>query len=191
MELSGYKEIKNFEVGISNFCYGSTDISLTFDDKTITFDATYVGEEPLCSLIVSVYELDRYPVNVGEETWDLEWQSEPGYFKIYMNRIISTGLLYLDIETDRIDGTYLDEVRKYSYVVPYQMYKDSIIKCALRALKTYGLTGFNENWIDGPDTFPLGALLNIMGYEAKRVENEFYSDIANEYEFLIQRMKEV
>ena len=67
-------------INIKELVVGSELIELKFGDKTISYDATYEGEEPLSTLIKSVVLLrDRIVENVDYSKCHLTWRSEPGY----------------------------------------------------------------------------------------------------------------
>ena len=70
-------------------------------------------------------------------------------------------------------------------------YKEAVIKESLRILKVYGLKGFNENWCDGDDVFPLNSLLSAMGTECTQTTEKWVvkSDIISELELLLLHLK--
>ena len=88
-------------INIKELVVGSELIELMFGDKTISYDATYEGEEPLSTLIKSVVLLrDRIVENVDYSKCHLTWRSEPGYLNLNFRKDTITDIVTLKTESD-------------------------------------------------------------------------------------------
>lgn len=173
-------------INIKELVVGSELIELTFGDKTISYDATYEGEEPLSTLIKSVVLLrDRIAENVNYSKCHLTWRSEPGYLNLNFRKDTITDVVTLKTESDT------HELNNLEIEFGFEEYKEAVIKESLRILKVYGLKGFNENWCDGDDVFPLNSLLSAMGTECTHTTEKWVvrSDIVSELELLLLHLK--
>ena len=173
-------------INIKELVVGSELIVLNFGDKTISYDATYEGEEPLSTLIKSVILLrDRIAENVDYSKCYLTWRSEPGYLNLNFRRNTITDLVILKTESDT------PKLNNLEIEFGFEEYKDAVIRESLRILKVYGLKGFNENWCDGNDVFPLNSLLSAMGTECTPTTEKWVvkSDIISELELLLLHLK--
>jgi hypothetical protein len=65
-------------------------------------------------------------------------------------------------------------------------YKKAVIRESLRVLKHYGINGFNRNWCDGTDTFPINSLIMILGSDTifQDKTDTFHGDIYAELDLL-------
>ena len=173
-------------INIKELVVGSELIELTFGDKTISYDATYEGEEPLSTLIKSVVLFrDRITENVNYSKCHLTWRSEPGYLNLNFRKDTITDVVTLKTESDT------PELNNLEIEFGFEEYKEAVIKESLRILKVYGLKGFNENWCDGDDVFPLNSLLSAMGTECTHTTEKWVvrSDIVSELELLLLHLK--
>ena len=167
------KKVNSFKIEIEQFWPGSESVKLSFgEDIEINFYATYVGVEPLTSMVRSLLEIERY------ECDKFIWQSEPGWIKFTIESV-SDNLLSMKITGD-------ENVEPQDILLPYEVYKRGVIDAALQALREYGCKGFNDNWADGCSAFFIGELLAIMGGESKFCSNENYrSSITGELNMLL------
>ena len=173
-------------INIKELVVGSELIELKFGDKTISYDATYEGEEPLSTLIKSVVLLrDRIVENVDYSKCHLTWRSEPGYLNLNFRKDTITDVVTLKTESDT------PELNNLEIEFGFEEYKEAVIKESLRILKVYGLKGFNENWCDGDDVFPLNSLLSAMGTECTQTTEKWVvkSNIISELELLLLHLK--
>ena len=173
-------------INIKELVVGSELIELKFGDKTISYDATYEGEEPLSTLIKSVVLLrDRIVENVDYSKCHLTWRSEPGYLNLNFRKDTITDIVTLKTESDT------PELNNLEIEFGFEEYKEAVIKESLCILKVYGLKGFNENWCDGDDVFPLNSLLSAMGTECTQTTEKWVvkSDIISELELLLLHLK--
>ena len=173
-------------INIKELVVGSELIELKFGDKTISYDATYEGEEPLSTLIKSVVLLrDRIVENVDYSKCHLTWRSEPGYLNLNFRKDTITDIVTLKTESDT------PELNNLEIEFGFEEYKEAVIKESLRILKVYGLKGFNENWCNGDDVFPLNSLLSAMGTECTHTSEKWVvrSNIFSELELLLLHLK--
>ena len=183
--LQEYSDME-IKINIKELVVGSELIELKFGDKTISYDATYEGEEPLSTLIKSVVLLrDRIVENVDYSKCHLTWRSEPGYLNLNFRKDTITNIVTLKTESDT------PELNNLEVEFSFEEYKEAVIKESLRILKVYGLKGFNENWCDGNDVFPLNSLLSAMGTECTQTTEKWVvkSDIISELELLLLQLK--
>jgi hypothetical protein len=174
------------KINIKELVVGSELIVLNFGEQTISYDATYEGEEPLSTLIKSIVLLrDRIAENADYSKCYLTWRSEPGYLNLNFRRNTITDLVILKTESDT------PELDNLEIEFGFEEYKEAVIRESLRILKVYGLKGFNENWCDGNDVFPLNSLLSAMGTECTHTTEKWVvkSDIISELELLLLHLK--
>ena len=70
-----------FEIRVKEICFGNETIEMVLGDHTIEFMPSYMGREPLTTLIDSLNEFEL-------EDWDdftITWADEPGCWKIELN----------------------------------------------------------------------------------------------------------
>jgi hypothetical protein len=176
----------DIKINLKHIEVGSELIELVFGETTIRFYATYVGEEPLSTLIKSVVLLrDRIAENVDYSKCYLKWRSEPGYLNLNFRKDAITDIVILKTESDT------PELNDLEIKFGFEEYREAVITESLRILKVYGLKGFNENWCDGNDVFPLNSLLSAMGTECTQTTKKWVvkSDIISELELLLQHLK--
>lgn len=179
-------------IQVSNMSWGGEDIELIFGDTKIQYSPTYMGVEPITSLLWVLSETIRSDMLIDNR---LIWLDEPGKLEIDMERDdAKNDLLFLDIKNypyfgcgDNRDDVYSNE---WHLEVSFSCFKDAVIKEAIRLLKVYGLGGFNQNWLKGNDTFPVNSLLILLGNKADngdigdKYKDEFHSDILKELKML-------
>ena len=80
--------VNSFDIEIKSLSWGSEDIVLTFDNQEISFYATYMGREPLSSLIKSLIVLEEEIENSDYTLCFTKWCSEPGVldFEMYKDK---------------------------------------------------------------------------------------------------------
>ena len=141
-----------------------------FDDLKICFYASYMGQEPLASLIQAVYELEEEgfcDIDSDETRYeaDIQWLSEPGYLKMMFYR--KEDILHIHLKTaDDFEGKAIME-EELRFSVLFKTLKDAVIRESLRILRKYGIRGYYESWSDHRD-FPLGMLLILLGCSSEQ-----------------------
>lgn len=179
--------ITDIRINVSSISWGGEDIELIFDKTKINYSPTYMGVEPITSLLWVLAESikDCEPVDSS-----IKWYDEPGKLEIDMMMEDSEDdLLYLDIKKypyfgsgDNQDDVYSDE---WHLEVSFSCFKEAVIKEAIRLLKIYGIGGFNQNWLNGNDTFPINSLLILLGNRCNNAyKDEYHSDILEELRML-------
>ncbi|MBR5550833.1 MAG: hypothetical protein IKV83_02805 [Muribaculaceae bacterium] len=175
------KSVSNVEIKVLDMEVGWQTINLMFDEICVLFRASYLGVCPLSSLISVVAEIDR-DIEYGNipDQMCLRWYKEPGMMQFDVkydgkNDYISIkitdedfflyGKQYSDIE---------NPMEEYHFEVSHEIFKSAVIKEATRMLKQYGIRGYNENWLDNFDEFPISSYLQLLGNES---EHDKESDI--------------
>ena len=146
---------------------------MTINDKIIPYYASYMGVEPLASMVGVCCEM-MLETHVDGHPYHTSWADEPGglHFTFSPEK---NGLLHIDIA---------DEITKEEWHedVPFEAFVAAIISESFRVLNAFGLYGYRSAWADNIE-FPLSRLMMICGLYCK--EN-FTSNLADEGEFLKQ-----
>lgn len=179
--------ITDISIHVSSISWGCEDIELIFGKTKINYSPTYMGVEPISSLLCVFAESIKDNKLVDNT---IKWYDEPGKLEIDMMMDDSEDdLLYLDIKNypyfgrgDNQDDVYSDE---WHLELSFSCFKDAVIKEAIRLLKVYGIGGFNQNWLDGNDIFPINSLLFLVGNRCNNAYKDVYhSDILEELRIL-------
>lgn len=175
--------VESFSIDIKQEWPGCEDVSIVFNrEVVIKFSATYVGPEPLTTMIDSLLSLQCYDED------EYIWYDEPGMIKFNVERA-SSSMLSMSIETDKAqDG---EDIKRWELMIPYDIYRQGIIDAAIAALKKYGCKGFNDNWADGNSAYFIGELLSLLTANCKiaKTDGNYYSDIKSELQTLIDVIK--
>ena len=162
--------VQRIDIKVVGFGNGWQTIRLTFDDTAVGFLASYSGECPLSSLITLVANIDD-DIQSGETSSrrHIEWFQEPGALQIIVNNdngideiIIKKtfkDVMDIDFTVEEIENP--DEL--YHFQVQRETLRNAVIAEATSMLKEFGIAGYNENWNDGPDNFPVAAFLRLLG----------------------------
>lgn len=203
--------VKDFRISVTNFSKGVQTIVLKFDDISISIDAIFVkkrafsefGGQPLSTLIEKVKFLSREvnpEDNIAFMATETEWCLNPGAFKLRFMKFFPSNILNLDIcrhhydiskrNTDfyRKQPEYSEE--RWSFQLPFEVFKQSVIHASLSLLKEYGYKGINSHWCDYAETFPLGTLMDVIGCNAQS-EKSSKTDVFKEFEHLLMTLREV
>lgn len=178
--------LTDIRINVKSICFGSEDLELIFGDTVIPFYASYIGPEPISTLIDSLIALEVELIENADQCYYVAWVDEPGYLKLDMWKKKESDKLHLEVKyNNEGDGIYHKE-EEWEYELSYQSYREAVLQESIRLLKQYGLDGFNQNWCDGNDTFPLNSLLTLLGNTSKfNQEKECsYSDIFSELRLL-------
>lgn len=178
--------ITDIKINVKSICFGSEEIELIYGDMVIPFYASYLGPEPMSSLIDSLIALEVELIINADQSYNVSWADEPGYLRLDMWKKKESDILHLEVEyNNEGDGIYHKE-EKWEFELSYQCYRKAIINESVRLLKQYGLAGYNRNWDDGNDTFPLNSLLILLGNTSKYDQEKecSYSDIFSELRLL-------
>ena len=147
-------KVNSFKVNVSQSGVGCEDITLSFgEDMVINFTASYIGAEPLTTMIESLKDLE------SRDSTSYIWWDEPGKIKFRIKRI-SSSLLSIRIDYDENESGR--DIHQRHILIPYDIYRQGIIDASIKALKEYGCTGFNKNWADGESAMFIGSLISIL-----------------------------
>lgn len=186
-------DVNSFDIKIKSLSWGSEDIVLTFDNQDISFHASYIGEEPLSSLIESLIALEEEIINLDYTHFFIKWQSEPGVLDIEMKKDKGKDHMKIIIKRDDDNMDVGDGTGAKTFELPYSLYKKTVIDTALKALVKYGVKGFNDSWSDGTETFPLCSLISLLTKTSSfnKTEESFHSDIYEELNCIRQALNNI
>lgn len=172
--------VDRVQIDVLDLEVGWETIRMTFDDRVIEYCASYVGEEPISTLVDAADALDGCYNGYREEKCFVQWQKEPGFIEITFYRKEDRDYIEMSIESDdpEIDG--------YSAYFDYSVFKDAVIKASLTVLKKYGIVGYSLGWNKSYHTFPVHQLLALLGIKSSisTVSDERYSSVFEELEIL-------
>ncbi len=177
--------ISDIEITVSEMAYGWQKIHLKFDDRQINFSGSYTGECPLSSLVTLVADIDADIENecIPDEIF-IKWFDEPGALDMDVKYDGNNDDIIIRISYESLirQGRIENPNEEYHFVVCHEALRNAVIKEASRMLRTYGLRGYNGNWADGMDNFPMSAFLRLLGNKSKfDSETDTYSsDLENE-----------
>ena len=182
--------ITDIKINVKSICFGSEDIELIFGNTVVSCDVSYMEREPFSSLIYSLIAFNEEIVNLDYRHFHTFWADEPkGGWDIDFYMDLETDMVEFMIEYDNKQKGSERIIKYWEFEVPYKDYKRAVINEGIRLLKKYGLAGFNKNWGDGDDTFPINSFLMLLGniteYDEKKEVS--YSDIFSEIK-LLERM---
>ena len=172
--------VDKVQIDVLELEVGWETIRMTFDDRVIDYCASYVGEEPISTLVDAADALDGCYNGYREEKCFVQWQKEPGFIEITFYRKEDRDYIEMSIESDdsEIDG--------YSAYFDYSVFKDAVIKASLTVLKKYGIVGYSLGWNKSYHTFPVHQLLALLGIKSSisTESDERYSSVFEELEIL-------
>ena len=73
---------KKFEIDIRELSYGWETIELRFDSESILYKVSYIGSEPLGTLINSVVDMQE----VEDDKYHIHWEDEPGRIELLIEK---------------------------------------------------------------------------------------------------------
>ena len=180
-------EIQGLEIKIHTFQYGWEEIEIVSDYWNVHFNASYLGQEPVASLIHAIYELEfggtcRPGGDEVDYEYDIQWISEPGNLNMKFRRTGEVLNVHLTKALDYVDKVKFKE--DIWFTIPFGMCKKEVIRVSLCLLKEYGICGYYESWSDKKD-FPLGILFRlIIGGCNEDSHGKSISDLLSESCFL-------
>ena len=184
---------ETFKIVFGKFCYGTMDVVLQFSGIHLPFEATYVGEMPLYSLLDVVDYLnhgDNYE-NTTSIKRAVQWCDEPGSLNFDFIRNLENDSLSINMKYGNDSSWECSLVqRKWTILLPYLQFRKEVICAALNCLKTYGLHGCYENWMDERNDFPLATLIRSIA-DKKNIDHpfgEYQSDISLDLKILIDAL---
>lgn len=178
--------VDRVQIDVLDLEVGWETIRMTFDDRVIEYCASYVGEEPISTLVDAADALDGCYNGYREEKCFVQWQKEPGFIEITFYRKEDRDYIEMSIESDdpEIDG--------YSAYFDYSVFKDAVIKASLTVLKKYGIVGYSLGWNKSYHTFPVHQLLALLGIKSSisTESDERYSSVFEELEILKNTLRQ-
>ncbi len=180
-----------FAINLKEISCGDCRLDLDFGSFVLPYNASYIGDEPLSTLIEAAYALQH-----GQHhDYEIIWWDEPGYLRLHFSASSKSSDLTIKIAQNLEDGDFNAANEKERQItLPQKLFFEAVINAALKALKKYGICGFNRNWCNDFDTFPLHTLLQLLGAdrELETIENEegLKSDIFEELELLQNAIKQ-
>lgn len=185
--------VKDFNIEIERIDSGWEHIKLRFDDIEIPFEASYIGSEPISTLVASIFHLENhFYITTDDYFARWHWNDESGEMRFEVERSSTTDVLTIDIVFDKYDNG--SDIKQWHFQMPYVLYRNIVIKTALRQLKRYGIKGFHENWMTDDFTELPTMLIEILSSETKRLSedpnsSEQFSDIFCEIELFKQALQ--
>ena len=167
-------EQKSFKIRVIELSFGSCDVVMTINGNVIPYYATYVGKEPMASLIDGCYAL----MIDNHDDIKLGWEAEPGALEIRMKRGAKDTLLL----------TIVDQLSRARWreLVFFDDFVSAVVSEGFRVISAFGLYGYQMAWSDHTG-FPLSNLLSISQMYDKKTLDEIHSygtDIIDEMNFL-------
>lgn len=157
--------MSQFRIHIQQIAYGWTDIKLLINDKVIICNASYLGPEPLWSLVntcLSFYTTKYEENDEYEEEEYITWEKEPGALRLEM-RLDRDRMVHFDIK--EYEDNYKDDkvvLQEWHEIVPFEKFRDAVVDEGFRVLNAFGLYGYYASWM-GKAEFPLPQLLRLTG----------------------------
>ncbi len=151
------KKVGTFVIKMDMEHAGMETVKLLFDDMEIIFNVAYDGEEFIYSMLKSLnhFEFHGYDKFVlynytrGEQT-TIETRRD--------DQIVHIEIEHLDHEFER----YGINIRRYGVIIPFEVYRQSVIDAGLDVLRRYGNNGYSENWAIIGGTYFIGSLISAL-----------------------------
>ena len=163
-----------FKFHVISLSYGWCKVVMIINNKEISFNASYIGDNPLASFIDACMCL--------KEKWDeyhIVWEDEPGTLKIHI-KLGEKDMLHFDITTSDMWDEDESVEKEWHEVVPFNAFEDAIISEGFRVLNAFGLYGYRLAWLNDED-FPITNLLHISSESEELGEDgSFTTDISKE-----------
>lgn len=145
--------MSSFSLYVNSLSYGWCLIDMYINDKKITYDASYIGDNPLDSLICGCAEL--LTGMAIDDDYNIYWQAEPGTLKIKLH-LDKKEMLHFDVYDCDDDDKIFEQ---WHEIVSMKDFVDGVIIEGFRVLNIVGLNGYRYLWLN--DDFPLTKLLQI------------------------------
>lgn len=160
--------MQNFTFRTESDGYGWVKVKIAAGSQDVTFYASYLRSYPLRDALKTLrYILSRDKEEPAyHEPEYMEWESEPGCLVVSLQILEDDNLLVRVKENAHGNSWHISETTwetKLETVLPLAEYKDIIIKEAERNLVLHGLVGMEDDWMSGPDVFPLNTYLALKG----------------------------
>ena len=165
-----------FKFHVQNLAYGWCRVVMYINDKEIHYNASYLGTNPIASLIEACLDLF-----IEKGKYYITWQAEPGILDITLD-LKENNQLIIDIIDKDDDGNTFS--REWHEIIPFETFVSAIVSEGFRVLNAFGLYGYRCSWSDSTD-FPLTALLRITnGVKCVLHGDSYNSDLSTEIKCL-------
>ena len=176
--------------------YGAAVVEMDFDGSHYRFQSTYMGDNPLNSLINGLWTLKFHSHHFEESDRSCKfvWQDEPDGHLVRLckkNDDLHIVIHYFSDATNFGGNSFMFEDTKLvlDTVFNFDDFTKEVCKAAINAIKKYGILGYARSWDDSMNNFdfPVAKLLYLLGSELKEDNNDLYfSDF--DRELLILKM---
>ena len=174
-----------FQFRVQNISWGWCRVLMLINDKEISYNASYLGPNPLDTLIDVCADF-----LIGNEDGHITWLAEPRQMDIKLH-LDEHNQLHLDLkDQDDKDNIVYGE---WHEVIPFNIFVSAIISEGFRVLNAFGLYGYRCSWSDHTD-FPLASLLRITGELSEdrfEISEYFFSNIFKEIECLQEHISKL
>lgn len=144
--------MRQFKVHVQSISYGWCGIDLYINDKLIRYNASYLGPNPLNSLIDACTEFYYAKAKGYSEDYSFTCQEESGsiHFDLQMNKkhSIHFDVIEYDDNEDIKDKKVLHEWHEN---IPFEAFRKAVVFEGFRVLNAFGLYGFRYSWMDNTD----------------------------------------
>lgn len=170
--------IIGMKIHVASISYGTEEIHLEINGDHIKYRASYIGEEPLSSLIEVAEQLEL------DDGWPCtaKWQDEPGLLELEFKKTEDDLCIKVMEYNDQFDGK--DVISCHEYGLPYRIFRQAVIQAARETFCKYGIVGFFRSWEQSgePTYFPFQSLLILLGDEVRYDESteSSYSSLEHE-----------
>lgn len=183
----------NFEIEVTEFSFGWMNLIFNFNGIKIPFTASYIGPEPLGSLIKAVKGLEESCDGDKESRYFLSWDREPAWSEIEIVRNLETDKLKIAINLNADLMEDKESAKIWTIEdLEFSLFKEGVLKCACSMLQKYGLLGYSMTW-DASEgyKFPFDDLLKVLGVEANfdNKTNSYRSDFINDFKTIANNFK--
>lgn len=166
-----------FKFRVKSISVGWCEVVMTINGKEIPFTASYLGDNPLASLIEACAKIID-----GWTEYKITWEDEPGTLDIDLS-LDDEDVLHFDILLTDESGDE-DVVTEWHEAVPSDTVISAVISEGFRVLNAFGLYGYRNAWMNHED-FPLTEFLHVvLGTEYDWEKNNFTTDISEEVQVI-------
>ena len=175
------KEVFKFRV--QNLSFGWCRVIMLINDKEITYNASYLGPNPLASFIDACVE---FHIDPDDCNYYITWVKEPGQLKINLY-LDEQKRLHLNIKDQDEDGQTI--YGEWHESIPFNDFLSEIIREGVRVLNAFGLYGYYRSWQDHVE-FPISNFIYLLGKNKESWKGDSCcTDISKELEILREQVK--
>jgi len=163
--------------------FGIAVIEMDVDGSHYSFMSTYLGENPLNSLISGLWSLKYREDNYkeSESSCKFVWQDEPcGHFVQLFKKNDDLHIViqyFSDLSDPNSHNFEFEDIKLVlDTVVYFDDFTQEVCKAAINAIKKYGILGYALSWDDSKYNFvvPIAKLLYLFGSEIQEDSNNLY-----------------